>query len=142
MPINPPGIDRLGGAARVRLGVEILTAYVRVRRLLRSHEPAVAIAMLRQQAKRETAPSEPDTQLILGWRLAHAVNVALTPLPTDVRCLSRSLTLLAIMERRGLQPKLIISVRPQPFSAHAWIEFHGQPLLPDLGSDHERLAEL
>jgi hypothetical protein len=43
------------------------------------------------------------------------------------RCLFRSFTLLALMERRNIDPKLVIGVRPQPFAAHASIELHGQP---------------
>jgi hypothetical protein len=49
---------------------------------------------------------------------------------------------MTMMERRNLHPKLIIAVRPDPFAAHAWIEFERQPLLPPGDPDHARLVEL
>jgi Transglutaminase-like superfamily len=143
MPVSPQHINRLGPLERTRLAAEILTAYARVRWLLRSKEPAAAVATLRRHTKRYySVASEPDMDFVVGWRLAHAVNTTLRPLPADVRCLFRSLTLLTLMERRNLHPQLIIGVRPQPFAAHAWIELGGHPLLPPADPDHERLAEL
>jgi hypothetical protein len=141
MPVSPAHNRRLGLVDRSRLGAEIFGAYIRVRWLIRSHEAPEAVAALRRYARRHRIDPEPGTDLAVGWRLAHAVNTALTPLPTDVRCLSKSLTLLTLMERRDIHPKLVIGVRPQPFAAHAWVELHGQPLLPE-ADGHERLTEL
>jgi len=142
MPVSPDHVSRLRLVERTRLGAEILTAYARVRWLLHARSPAEAVASLRRYAQRHEIGQEPGTDLVVGWRLAHAVNVTLRPLPTDVRCLFRSLTLLTIMERRNMRPKLIIGVRPEPFAAHAWIELHSQPLLAPADPDYERLAEL
>lgn len=141
-PVSPANVDRLGPVDRTRLGIEILIAYARARWLLHSQTPIDAVATLRRHARSDEVKLPPGTDLLIGWRLAHAVIVTLTPLPTDVRCLFRSLTLLTVMERRGIHPKLIISARPQPFVAHAWIELHGQPLLPEADGDHQRLVEL
>lgn len=115
--------------------------YVRVRWTLHSREPTEAVRRLRRHSRRHPVAGQ-EGGLLLGWRLAHAVNVTLRPLPTDVRCLFRSLTLMTMMERRNLHPKLIIAVRPDPFAAHAWIEFERQPLLPPGDPDHARLVEL
>jgi hypothetical protein len=142
MPVSPNHIARLGLVDRSRLGAEILAAYARVRWLLHRQNPAEAVDSLRRHARRHELSSDAGTDLVVGWRIAHAVNVTLRPLPTDVRCLFRSLTLLTLMERRDIHPKLIIGVRPEPFAAHAWIELHGQPLLAAADPDHERLAEL
>lgn len=142
MPVSPEHISRLGLVERTRLAAEILTAYARVRWLLHSHSPADAVGSLRQHARRHGISSEPGMDLVVGWRLAHAIIATLAPLPTDVRCLFRSLTLLTLMERRDMHPKLVIGVRPEPFAAHAWIELHGQALLPEADPDHERLVEL
>jgi Transglutaminase-like superfamily len=140
--VSPQHISRLGPVERTRLAAEILAAYARVRWLLHSRTPTDAVAALRRRTRQETAGGDSNMNLLLGWRLAHAVNVTLGPLPTDVRCLFRSLTLLTIMERRSLRPTLIIGVRPRPFAAHAWIELDGQPLLPGADLDHDRLAEI
>jgi len=142
MPISPSHNSRLGAVERTRLGAEILATYARVRWLLHSRDPKDAVADLRKYARRHEARPEPGQELLVGWRLAHAVNVTLSPLPLDVRCLVRSLTLLTLMERRDLHPKLVIGVRPRPFAAHAWVELHGHPLLPGADSEHERLAEI
>lgn len=142
MPVSPAHIHRLGLPERTRLGAEILSGYVRVRWLLHTLEPAEAVPRLRRYARRHPLAAETGLDLVVGSRLAHAVNVTLAPLPTDVRCLFRSLTLLTIMERRDLHPKLIIGVKPKPFAAHAWVELRGQPLLPPGGSEYQRLAEL
>lgn len=142
MPVSPNHIRRLGLAERTRLGAEILGAYIRVRWLLRSRTPAEAVEKLRHYARRHELGPEPDTDLVVGLRLAHAVGVTLSRVPTDVRCLFSSLTLLTVMERRNVHPKLVIGVRPRPFAAHAWIELNGCPLLPVADPDHERLAEL
>lgn len=142
MAVSPAHIDRLGPLQRTRLGSEILVAYVRVRWLLHSREPADAVALLRRHARRHPISTEPAMELVVGERLGHAVSVALAPLPSDVRCLFRSLTLLTVMERRDLHPKLVVGVRPRPFAAHAWIELHGQPLLPAAEHGFERLTEL
>jgi hypothetical protein len=139
-PVSPHHLDRLGVRDRARLGAEILATYVRVRWTLRSQDAAHAVVSLRTHARRYSISSEPGMDYLVGWRLAHAVNVTLRPLPTDVRCLFRSLTLLTVMERRALHPKLIIGVTPAPFSAHAWVELNGEPLLP--AGEHDRLTEL
>jgi len=142
VPVSPNHIDRLGLVQRTLLGAEILTAYARVRWLLRSQNASDAIASLRAHARRHAIPDQPGADLVIAYRLAHAVVVTLTPVPMDATCLFRSLTLLTVLERRNIRPKLVISVRPEPFVAHAWVELHGAPLLPDVQPDHERFAEL
>jgi Transglutaminase-like superfamily len=142
MAVTPRHRRPLGGVDRARLGAEILVAYVRVRWLLRSTDAISTVNRLRARRRRRPGAPEPATDLILGRRLGHAVEKVLRPLPTDVRCLSQSLTLLTVMERRGLRPTLVIAVRARPFAAHAWIELDGQPLLAPADPDHERLTEL
>lgn len=140
--VIPRDTAPLGLLDRVRLGTEVLAAYGRVRWLLRTEEPDAAVARLRRSPKIQPPSSQPEFQRLIGLRLARAVVKVLRPLPTDVRCLSQSLTLLTIMERRSLHPKLVISVRSQPFGAHAWVELDGWPLLPPSGPEHQRLTEL
>ena len=99
--------------------------------------------ILRQPCRNQrTLEVERNIEIMLGQRLARAVTTTLRPLPTDVRCLFRSLTLLRIMERRSLHPTVIIGVRSQPFRAHAWVELHNEQLLPSLQFDDHRLLEL
>jgi hypothetical protein len=75
--------------------------------------------------------------------LAHAVGRVLLFLPTDSRCLVRSLVLLALLERRGVASMLVIGVRAEPeFAAHAWIEYEGETLLPSGGGQYARMVEI
>lgn len=88
------------------------------------------------------APAEPMSQAN-RFRLAGAVGRLLAVLPTDSRCLVRSLVLLALLERRGVASTLVIGVCTEPeFSAHAWIECEGEELLPSGGSQFARLTAL
>jgi hypothetical protein len=100
------------------------------------------VARLREHARRHPRVGLHEREMVAGWRLGQAVIKALRPLPTDSRCLMRSLTLLTVLERRTLSPTLVIAVRPDPFAAHAWIELEGFPLLPAADPGYERITEL
>jgi Transglutaminase-like superfamily len=139
-PVSPAHLARLGLVARMRLAVEILWAYARVRWLLRRADAERALELLR--ARRRSPALGAEQALVTGWRLGHAVNRTLAPLPTDARCLNRALSLLVLLERRGIDSTLVLAVRPDPFAAHAWIEVQGQALLPVADPGYERLAEL
>lgn len=142
MPVTPLDLTRHSPLSRLRLAGEIIAAYVRVRATMFRNEPAEAVRSLRSYAHRHPISADPDREILAGWRLARAVVRTLRPLPTDSRCLMRSLTLLTIMERRNLSPTLVIAVKPEPFEAHAWIELHGYALLPAAKPGFERITEL
>jgi len=142
MPVTPVDLTHHPPATRLRLAVEIVIAYARVRSTMRTSEPAEAVTKLRAYARRHPIEGDQDRELLAGWRLGRAVTRTLRLLPTDSRCLMQSLTLLTMMERRSLSPSLVIAVKQQPFAAHAWIELHGQALLPDGGPEYERITEL
>ena len=63
-------------------------------------------------------------------------------LPADSRCLFSSLTLMCMLERRGIGQVVVIAARPQPFGAHAWVEVEGEAVLPAADPGYERLLEL
>jgi hypothetical protein len=55
----------------------------------------------------------------------------------------QSLTLSALLARRGYSSMLVIGVRAgEAFGAHAWVELDGRPLLPPGGDTFQRLVEL
>ena len=89
-------------------------------------------------APRSRGPLDADER-----RLAAAAVRVLERLPGDSRCLTRSLVVLAMLARRGIDVRLVLAARPTPtFAAHAWVERSGRPLLPTRGFDDARLAEL
>jgi len=54
----------------------------------------------------------------------------------------RSLVLTALMARRGVPAMIVIGVCPDPFAAHAWVEYRGRPLLQPATAPFERLLEV
>jgi hypothetical protein len=128
---------------RVRLAVEVLGIYARVRWLVLRRGAVPAVAVLRR-GLHEHVSTEPDAaRVVRGLRFGRAVVRVLSVLPTDSRCLMRSLVLTRMLARRGVYAKVVIGVRPEPsFGAHAWVEVDGQPLLPTGESTYHRLLEI
>lgn len=128
--------------AKIALAREILAAYGRVRWLLWRGDVVSALERLRADT------SEPSTRSLSpdglsGVRLGHAVDRTLRLLPTDSRCLMRSLVLSSLLARRQISSSLVIGVRPAPsFAAHAWVEQAGEALLPSGEDQYRRLVEL
>ena len=76
-------------------------------------------------------------------RLGRAVARTLSLLPTDNRCLARSLVLDTLLTRRSLRSVVVFAVRAEPdFAAHAWVEHDGVPVLPPASPEYQRLIEL
>lgn len=133
---------RLTVREKIALCGEILAAYGRTRHVLvRYRVLPDALASLRSVEQLRT-PEDP-TALETGFRLGNAVTRTLAVLPTDSRCLMRSLVMITLLSRRGIAAELVIGVRTEDetFAAHAWVEYAGRPLLPP-GADFLRLAEL
>jgi hypothetical protein len=145
---------RLPVAARLALAAEIVSTYLRARRLLRRGDVRAAVTGLRggdvaatagaaKAAAAPTAPA-PTADYAAGIRLARAVTHVLEPLPLDSRCLMTSLVLSGLLARRGAAPSLVIGVRGgDAFGAHSWVELGGRSLLPTPdGGGFERLVAL
>jgi hypothetical protein len=166
-----PADRRLRASERVRLAIEILSAYRQARAALRETSIGPAVQALR--TGNQTPASEPTTSLTEpagerakgtpqanpttllddtrspgerlseAWRLGRAVQLTLRLAPGDTRCLTRSLVLTQLLARRSIPAKLVIGARPAPsFLAHAWVECDGHPVLPTGESSFGRLVEL
>lgn len=138
-PETAPVLPPLSPVGRLRLAAEALSLYVTVRwRLWRSDVNATVGAL------RGVDRQWRDTGLETYWqgvRLAKATTRTLKVLPTDSRCLMKSLVLLGLLSRRGIGATLIVAVKAEPdFAAHAWIEHDSRPLLPP--GEYDRLVEL
>jgi Transglutaminase-like superfamily len=113
-------------AGKLRLGVEVLVLYARTRLAMSRHDLPTVAARLR--ARR--SPVRPVSKAA-RLRLEAVVMRVLAHLPTDSPCLVHSFVLLALLERRGARPKLVIGVTAGPeFEAHAWVECDDEELLP------------
>lgn len=123
---------------KLTLVAEILPLYVRARWEMRRPDVREMVEHLRSNVA-----TEPCEEFLLARRLGRAVVRTLSLLPTDNRCLARSLVLDAMLSRRNLQSVLIIAVRAEPeFAAHAWVEHAGLPLLAPGSSAYQRILEL
>jgi hypothetical protein len=136
------GVTVRGVRERMRLGGEIVVAYVSARALLRRRTLPETVAALRLGAG--DGRDATGAALPLARHLARATVRTITLLPADSRCLMRSLVLARLMGRRGLGSTLVLSVSPQPpdFEAHAWIEHAGVALLPAQPDGHEPIVRL
>ena len=135
---------RLSLGRKLALGVEILSAYARVRWLLRRGGVPGAVESLRSvppsQSVRACRTRESE---LLGRRLGRAVVRMLGFLPTDSRCLVCSLVLTRLLARRGIPTALVIGVASEPaFAAHAWVETGDVPLLSPHEPDYAPLVRL
>jgi Transglutaminase-like superfamily len=136
-------LGRLSRAGKAGLVLEILVAYAKVRWSLgRAGLPATLAAARSLAADSPAQPGLPG-ETVLGARLGRAVVRTLRLLPTDSRCLMRSLVLTRLLARRGLESALVIGVAVEPeFAAHAWLERGDVPLLPAEMSGFARLVRL
>jgi hypothetical protein len=135
---HPP----LARATKLALGVEILAAYGRVRWMLWRGDLVTTLKRLRAENEGPASRALHHDDLS-GQRLGNAVVRTLRVLPTDSRCLMRSLVLSSLLARREIDSSLVIGVRSDPsFAAHAWVEKDGQALLPDGDEHYLRLVEL
>ena len=130
-PATLPAPGDMRARDRLRLVAEILAIYVpsalAVRRGVAMPEH-LAHARART-AGRPAAP--PGREHELAVRLGHIVTDVLDRLPTDRRCLVRSLVLVRLLARRSIDARLVIGVNvDEGFRAHAWVEHEDQPLLP------------
>ncbi len=138
-PLSPWG--------KLRLGAEVLATNCAVRWWMRGQRIEDLVAKLREGQGRGPSPLPGDpsneaAQRLGALRLGRAVSRTVRLLPTDSRCLVRSLVLMRLLGRRGVPSSLVIGVVSEPqFAAHAWVEHGGAPLLSP-GTGFERLVEI
>lgn len=142
-PVTPVDLERLAHLPRVRLAFEVFGTYLQVRWVMRDSDAGRAVQRLRSRIGPAPATIQDEgAEVLAAQRLSNAVIKVLERLPSDSRCLFRSLTLLCMLQRRGITPNLVIAVRPSPFGAHAWLEVCGKSVLPAAEPGYERLLEL
>lgn len=144
-------------AAKASLAAEILAAYALARWMMPRRDIRQVVQAVRGQRRERPRPralgpkpiahqdTERTTQQTAhtAARLGCAVTRTLRVLPTDSRCLVQALVLSRLLSERGIPSTLVIGARSQPgFTAHAWVEHAGRPVLTPAGFDEARLVEL
>jgi hypothetical protein len=141
-PVIPREGPGLSSSDKARLLAEILPLYARAGWLLRRVDLPTALARLRG-ADEPSSPLRPADQRFAGRALGDITTRVLSALPTDGRCLIRSLVLTGLLSRRGIGSTLVLAVHPgQELAAHAWVEHAGAALIEPGRPPLERLAEL
>ncbi len=139
--MNSPHPERLAPLTKgdkLSLMAEILRAYVIVRWRMRGPDIREIVTRVRGDGVHER-----QSDFLLARRLARAVVRTLNFLPTDNRCLARSLVLDKLLARRGLGSVVVVAACAEPkFAAHAWVEHDGVPLLAPGAPNFQRLIEL
>jgi hypothetical protein len=143
-PIVPHGHQPLAPTQRLILVAEILATYLHVRWLMHRQDLPTALARLRTPPPNPHPTNRtPHANELAARRIGYAVGATLRRLPTDGRCLMRSLVLTRMLTRRRLPSSVVIGVTAAPeFSAHAWVEHAGRQLLPAYDAIFTRLVEL
>jgi hypothetical protein len=132
--------------ARVRLTVEVLRCFARVRRDYwkpARHDLRGAMALLRENEGRRAHYAMPALSDQEAIRLGYAVSRVVALMPGESRCLMRSMVLSCMLERRGVGSTVVIGVVPgADFTAHAWVEREGLALLPRQRAAAGRLVQI
>lgn len=140
--LQPVPAERMSPAEKIALVPEILLAYRQARRELSRSDLPTVLEKLRRGAEADPGEFSPASHQT-GKQLGGAVKKTLGLIATRSRCLMQSLTLTAMLSRRGIRSSLVIGVESgEEFGAHAWVEYHGRHLLPPLKRRFERLTEL
>ena len=114
---------------RLRLLGEIFAGYAQARWLLSRGDLPSAVARVRERARRLSSadapvPDDPRRLVSIAIRVLERI-------PFDSRCLMRSLVVLGMLARRGVETRLVIGVELESeFAAHAWLERDGVAVLP------------
>jgi hypothetical protein len=124
---------------RIGLTGEVLWTYALVRAAMANWDVRTTADWLRRTCAHPWGP----TGAIPDQRLAEATVRVLSRLPTDSRCLMRSLVLIGVLSRRDIDATLVVGVQPgETFAAHAWVERGARELLSSAEGEYARLLEV
>lgn len=104
--------------AVVVAGVKLALRWVGLRRTLRAIHAMAPPA----RATRDSSHEQVE-------RVARRVALVGAFFPGRVACLEQSLTLYWLLLRARIPASFRIGVLPSQFAAHAWVEYHGEPVL-------------
>lgn len=120
-------------ATRARLAAYGAVALIVVTIALRVLGFPRTVATIRHAARRVPARAGAhagaDTDRVQA--VVSGVTAAAILCPARTECLEQSLALYVVLRRSGVPAELRFGAIRDPFSAHAWVELHGQPVNED-----------
>lgn len=95
--------------------------------MLRTAGFARTLRLLRRCAREERLAN--DYPFECAEAVAQRVAKVASFYPGRARCLQQSLTVYHLLRRMGMHAEFRLGVQPVNFAAHAWVEYHGEPVL-------------
>ncbi|WP_275504084.1 lasso peptide biosynthesis B2 protein [Sphingomonas pollutisoli] len=127
---------QLGARPAVSDILEVTTARITAMALLKCRGFGWASrSIIAAKARREAGDEGADSQIVA--EIASAFQSTDLLMGKTNRCLPRSLAFLRVCIARGHYPSLVIGIRTNPFTAHAWVQMGGKVLNDSV--DHVRV---
>ena len=130
-PITPTPLELFGGMPRPRARdvAEACAAQLWARFRVRRLGPGLLLRNLERRRPRFRIQAEAEAET---GRIVSAFATSEMVLSRADRCLPRSIAMLAVCYRRGVDASLVFGVRADPFAAHCWVQRAGIVLTGDL----------
>jgi hypothetical protein len=112
----------LGVPSLLRCGLTIFL----MKALLRIRGFGPTIEWVRAQVVRVPIATRVDDKMVSASERMVALACALYP--GRAQCLERSLVLYYLLRRQGVDVRLVNGVKVDPFGAHAWVQYRGEPI--------------
>jgi hypothetical protein len=112
---------------RRRIGAVVAVAAARILATRSPDRIRAVLTVLRRGAR----PADPDRTLA-----AHEAVRTVSTRCSGEYCIQRSLATALLCRLSGTWPTWCVGVRPDPFSAHAWVEVDGRPIGEPFGADY------
>ncbi|MBA3497315.1 MAG: lasso peptide biosynthesis B2 protein, partial [Gemmatimonadales bacterium] len=93
------------------------------------------LAVARRLGRRVPAVAVPTPAYLAA--VVRRVDTAAAFFPGRALCLEQSLALYAVLRWAGVGVRLLLGAQPYPFTAHAWVEYEGEPV----GESRDRVGK-
>ncbi len=122
-----PQVDGPSCKAATGMVALALIEQLRVGLVLKARPLSSIIASIRRRKNAvSAAQSRPEPQDVA--QCAAAFRTSTKYLPSDGKCLRRSIALMSHLLRKGAEVDLVFGVRLRPFGAHCWVQREGTVL--------------
>jgi hypothetical protein len=93
-----------------------------------------SLALARRLARRVSPIALPTSAFLAA--VVRKVGIAAAFFPGRALCLEQSLALYVLLRRARVPVRFLLGAQPYPFTAHAWVEYQGEPV----GESHDRVS--
>jgi hypothetical protein len=94
-----------------------------------------SLALARRLARRTMAVAAPTPEFLAG--VVRRVDTTAAFFPGRALCLEQSLALYVVLRGAGVAVRFLLGAQPYPFTAHAWVEYQGEPV----GESYDRVGK-